>query len=200
MADYLPRELRHLLTDGVTPLGRPHEIPDRLRDREWAVKVRVSGGRGGQWVGSYSRTDALTVARAIAAASPGAIVGERAQIVYVTLRTSVMSPAEFLSILEATGHAAEEDAARALGMSRSMIQKMKTGSAPVRSGTAEAVRGLLDDYLDAREAALDAGAETVEVWRDNEESWSVTGRPARWHRMIAAECVADGAAVVYTGA
>lgn len=191
--EYLPIELRHLTTDGVTPLGRLHELtPAQQRA---AVPVRVRGGSSalGQWVGTYSKTDARLVADRIAAAIPGARVGvNRAGDLVVSLaQPPAMSAAEFLSILEATGHAAEEDAARALGKSRSMIVKLKAGTAPVSGAVAEQVRALQDEYADARDAALNAAPAELAVWRDNAVSWEESRRPARWHRMIAAECAQE---------
>lgn len=121
-----------------------------------------------------------------------------------------MTPAEFRSILEACGHGDDSDAARALGKSRSMIQKMKAGDAPVHDDVEAAVDALQDAYADARDAALAAAPETLDVWRSgknrqgvdqNDVSWDATGRPARWHRMIAAECYqAHGTRIHYTDA
>lgn len=100
---------------------------------------------------------------------------------------SDMTGIELRSILEAVGHA-DEDAARYLSKSRSMLQKMKSGAAPVSLDVAEAVEALQAAYADALEAALGAQPDRLEVWTDNEASWDATGRPARWHRMIAATC------------
>lgn len=113
-----------------------------------------------------------------------------------------MSGAEFRSILEACAHGDDTDAARALSLSRAMIQKMKAGTAPVSPATADKVRALQDAYADARDAALTAAPAKIEVWRggqaDNDTSWDATGRPARWHRMIAAECHQEhGTRIVY---
>ncbi|MDR6867545.1 hypothetical protein J2Y69_002149 [Microbacterium resistens] len=103
-----------------------------------------------------------------------------------------MTPATFRSVLEATGYGDDTDAARALSKSRSMVQKMKAGQAPISPDVADAVRGIQDAYADARDAALAAAPAELRVWRggpaDNDASWQETGRPARWHRIIAAEC------------
>lgn len=104
---------------------------------------------------------------------------------------SDMTAAEVRAILEMTGHGDDTDAARALSKSRSMIQKLKAGT-PVTVDVAAALRALQDAYADARDTALAAAPAQVRVWRgdqrSNELSWAATGRPARWHRMIAAEC------------
>lgn len=115
-----------------------------------------------------------------------------------------MTPAEFRSILEMCGYGDDTDAARALSKSRSMLQKMKSGDAPVSADVAAAVERIQDDFADARQAVLDTAPATLVVWRggqdDNEASWAATGRPARWHRLIAAEArMEHGTRITYHG-
>ncbi|WP_336633620.1 MULTISPECIES: hypothetical protein [unclassified Microbacterium] len=102
---------------------------------------------------------------------------------------SDMTAAEVRAILEMTGHGDDTDAMRALSKSRSMIQKLKAGTG-VTVDVADRLRTLQDDYADARDTALTAAPTEMLVWKgdDNDTSWAETGRPARWHRMIAAEC------------
>lgn len=109
-----------------------------------------------------------------------------------------MTPAEFRSILEVVGHGDDGDAGRALSKSRSMIQKMKKGDAPVQGDVAATVEALQDAYADSLEAALESAPVEIQVWADNESSWAATGRPARWWRMIAAACRQEhGTRIVY---
>ena len=200
MADYLPAELRYLLTDGVTMLGR-----DVLDTDTWVVRVRQSGRQHGQWVGTYeSSADAWKVATRLRDAIPGALVGNLTGGYLVTtmlpaIPAAAMSAVEFRSILESVGYG-EDDLARHLSKSRSIIQKMKAGAAPVHPDTAAAMETLQDAYADARDTLLDAAPAEITVPRTDEESWATTGRPARWHRMIAAACRQEhGTRIVWTG-
>lgn len=86
MTDYLPAQLRHLLSEGVEPLGRTDSLPEPLQWSCWSVKIRETGRQGGQWVENYrTREEAVRVAEALTAAMPGAVWAEwRGQQVGVT--------------------------------------------------------------------------------------------------------------------
>ena len=112
--------------------------------------------------------------------------------------TDALTPAEFLSILEQTGHPADEDAARLLSKSRSMIQKMKSGERRIYADTAAILEGLQDAYADDLERTLTEKPSLIIVPRDSMKSWDDTGRPAKWWRMIAAIARQDyGARIEY---
>lgn len=187
MSEYLADEYQHLLTDGVTQLGPTAALPLEVRQRVHIVRVRQDGGQLGQWVGTYSPADAEKVAARIAEATGGGVMISNGVQHVVTL-PAVMSAAEFRSLLEMCGHLDDQDAARALSRSVSMIQKLKSGSSRVRVDVADRVRALQDAYADDRDTAITAAPAVLQVPADNAASWEATGRPARWWRMIAAEC------------
>ena len=176
--EYLPKQLNHLLTEGV--------VASTDVDA-WIVRVAQHGYQTGQHAGSYSQKDARKVAEAIAAAIPGATVNTINEAYYQVVTRLDMNGATFRSIMEQVGYN-DDDTVRHLGISRAMIQKMKTGDRPVPAGIALEMKRMQDAFADARETSLSAAPKRLEIWRDNEASWAETGRPARWHRMIAAEC------------
>lgn len=109
-----------------------------------------------------------------------------------------MGPAELRSLREFVGYSIE-DLTRHLSVSRSIVQKWEAGNSPVPPGVAAAMEALQHAYQDAVAIALADGSHTVSVPRTDAESWDSTGRPARWHRQIAAAAHLErGARIVYT--
>ena len=187
MSEYLAGEYQHLLTEGVHQLGPTAALPLEVQQRVHIVRVRQDGGQLGQWVGTYAPADAVKVAARLVEAT-GGTVSVSYGVQHVVTLPAVMSAAEFRSLLEMCGHGDDQDAARALSKSVSMIQKMKSGAGRVKVETAVRVRGLQYAYADDRDQALTTAPTVLHVPSDNGVSWEGTGRPARWWRMIAAEC------------
>lgn len=193
-AEYLPTDLDPLLTQGVTNLGR-----GIIDDASWTVVVAEHAYQDGQWVGTYSKADAQRVAERIVEAIPGARCGATDRRCWKVVTGLDIGAATFRGIMEQVGYS-EEDTARHLSVNKSFVQQMKSGKKRIPAWIALAMRHLQDDYADARATALDAAPAELVVWRDDTASLTATGRPARWHRMIAAECHQEhGTRVTYAG-
>lgn len=119
-----------------------------------------------------------------------------------------MTPAEFRAARETIGYSID-DVLRGLDVSRSIVQKWEAGTRPVPQGVADQIEQWQDDYQEAIDASIAAAPTTLTVWsggsayperdtKQDDPSWASTGRPARWHRQIAAATrAAHGTRIIY---